>query len=758
MSNYTNINEINDNDYQNENNPDNQKKEKAKNEKIEKEDLDEQYNLLFSSTIDINSIKNEKPNTMKSSDLNLDKELAQSKININKIEKKDFLISRKWQYSDDNNKKEIENKIKRIYKEMNKNQLESLESQIKKCNLQLFYNNFNPRELKNRIGALSSLNFLIEATYYSSPNSVNMMIEDKQKLEPYVFKFRNIMGDGDCFYRGLIFYFLENIVLTNNIMLMKELLIIYDEKINLNNPLIEKKEYLKNIKILNISIVSQILYYLICEMEKKDINHTYNILLKVFLYCQDFDFGIIYFTRYLIYEYISLNENKIYSQENQINIGCFLPEDFVEDKGDLNNYFFESYYLLQLMKPKTFAEKIVIYIAPFVFNCNINILIYDYGANSFIQEKNFTNEKKSEFEINLIFRKAHYDIFYKKPYYDKYSKYLDLLPNISENICFLNIENQKELEDKINAAKKQKNNKETNLENYEYMFDEQGGNNKDALPKCMECKKTYDHKENVFGLCNNCLLNDLKTQILTSYIYYRQNSREMMGFGENIYSFLKKQKFTISMYKDIELSRALYNSGYKLDDLFLEIRKSICLYCSLNIENEEFFIELPCHCRLCKKECFGSYCKEIENRLEIYRDETNNEIGFISLNCYCGFNYDLNALFYMIKKMEEKKLKEPKEVYQKFVKRYWKWKCMMCGANFNPQKKYFRVIFKDDKIDKKLLKKTDFYHLICHDCACENQINKVKEINCNFCKSKHTITDYMALDESNETESDCIII
>ena len=43
------------------------------------------------------------------------------------------------------------------------------------------------------------------------------------------------------------------------------------------------------------------------------------------------------------------------------------------------------------MKPKTFAEKIVIYIAPYVFNTNMNILIYDFGINgapSTMQEKN----------------------------------------------------------------------------------------------------------------------------------------------------------------------------------------------------------------------------------------------------------------------------------------------------------------------------------------------------------------------------------
>ena len=219
---------------------------------------------------------------------------------------------------------------------------------------------------------------------------------------------------------------------------MKEVLILFDEKINVNNPLIKKKEYLNIIKKVNIGIVSQILYYIIKRMEENKLEDTYLILLKVFLYCSDFDYGIIYFTRYLIFEYILENEDKIYSRENQIEIGCLLPEDFVEDKGTKNEYYFENYFLLQLMKPKSFAEKLVIYISPFVFNCKLNILMYDYGANSFIQEKYFLNEKDSEIELNLLFRKAHYDIYYKKQYYEKFSGRLDLLPNIGENILYLN--------------------------------------------------------------------------------------------------------------------------------------------------------------------------------------------------------------------------------------------------------------------------------------------------------------------------------
>ena len=70
---------------------------------------------------------------------------------------------------------------------------------------------------------------------------------------------------------------------------------------------------------------------------------TYIVLLKVFLYCMDFDNGIIYFTRYLLFEYISSNENKIFSKQTQLDIGCLLPEEYIIDKGDKNEYLFENF-------------------------------------------------------------------------------------------------------------------------------------------------------------------------------------------------------------------------------------------------------------------------------------------------------------------------------------------------------------------------------------------------------------------------------
>ena len=676
---YDDVNRINEN----------QKEKKDKIElKDENEELDDQYNILFDSTVDISSLKLLSQNTMTSSDFSLEKNLTQSKRNILIVnEDKDFLENRKWNYLDKKQIKIINDKIKLIYKDMNKKQLKILKEKISKCNLEHLYKDFNPREVINRIGTLSSLDFLIETTYHSQPNNINNMFSDKPKLQKYIYKFRSILGDVDCFYRSIIFSFLENIILSNNLTLMKELLLLFVQKINKKNPLIKQKEYLKNIEKVNIDLVTQILYVLLECMENK-YKDTYNVLLKVFLYCMDFDNGIIYFTRYLLFEYISSNENKIFSKQTQLDVGCLLPEEYIIDKGDKNEYLFENFYSLQLMKPKTYAEKIILDITPFVFNCNINILIYDYGANAYIEEKKFECQTDAIFQLNLLFRKSHYDIYYKEDFYKKFSNKLDCLKNILENICFLNAKNPEQLIKKYKNNEKNdiigennnininqnknikesnnnnikgsidKNNNENNNdkknieslkevkkhENYEQIFAQQFYDNKDNSPKCLQCKKPFVGKENPFGLCNDCLLNDLNSEILQKYLVYLQKRDEYPN-EEKLQEFFKNQKCTISIQQDIPLLDAISNSGYKWKDLLCEIRKSICLICTCNIEKDKFYIELPCQCRICKKECFQQYINSIYKKLSIIRDNYG-QMGFYSLNCFCGFKYNLQALIH----------------------------------------------------------------------------------------------------------------
>ena len=130
----------------------------------------------------------------------------------------------------------------------------------------------------------------------------------------------------------------------------------------------------------------------------------------------------------------------------------------------------------------------------------------------------------------------------------------------------------------------------------------------------------------------------------------------------------------------------------------------MCLFCGFNIDINNYYIELPCKCRICKKDCFEDYCNRIGKNIEITQNDLLS-IGFKSLNCPCGYKYKLESFLYMINEMKKRKLEDCMEKYQKFIKMYWKWKCMMCESNFSQYNgKYYRLLFSDDEI-KKLTKK-----------------------------------------------------
>ena len=729
---------------------------------------------------------------IKPEDFNLEKELAQSKININLNDLNDsnkFLITREWDCFNDNNLNVLEAKVEAIREKLDKKKLQIIIGQINNYSFEDYYSEYKITENKFKISCLCSLNFLVESTYYFRENYDELKKYDSIELEPYVYKYRNVKGDGDCFYRGLIFSLLENIILTNYIMQMKELLILYYEKMNKNNKLIKEKEYLKKINELDIDIVSIIFYIIINQMEN-DVSKAYKVLLKAFINFKEFDFSLIFFTRYLIYEYISANEDKIFSKEFALEVGCLLPDGYVVDKGSKNEYLFENFYNLQLMKPKTFAEKIVLYVVPFVFNIDMKILLYDFGNQdkiSRIEEKKFFNENKSKLkiEIDLLYRKSHYDIYYTKKSYEDNKKILNVFLNIKEN----EIEKMPEKQNKkknektndklvIKQNNKKENGKNTILKpkqnekpnetqnissipekkfkesildedeeeiNQEFKQDLNKFNKKDDKNNnsqlCLECRITKPDKDNIYGLCDDCLSDNL------------------INSKKKFQEFLMKKKCKIAFEENISLLEAINNSKFKFEELFASARSLLCLFCgkTFNFE-DEFFIELPCKCRLCSKKCFIQYFHVIKNHIKLETECNLSYYRYLNvLNCYCGFQYITKNVIVMINEMEKKDMKEQKKIYQEYILNIWNWRCCLCYNAFKITGGFGKIFFKSiDEFKEILNSEKDFKHLLCDECYQKNDIKNQKVFACKICELKHEIIDYKKVNEKNEEES-CII-
>jgi hypothetical protein len=68
-----------------------------------------------------------------------------------------------------------------------------------------------------------------------------------------------------------------------------------------------------------------------------------------------FDYGLILYFKYILYKYIKDNENKYFTNENNIEIKYLLPDKYINSVNGFDDYFENS-----LMLFDKFAEKIVI--------------------------------------------------------------------------------------------------------------------------------------------------------------------------------------------------------------------------------------------------------------------------------------------------------------------------------------------------------------------------------------------------------------
>ena len=77
--------------------------------------------------------------------------------------------------------------------------------------------NFKSVECGNSLGGLTPLTYLVESSFSMNFKKAKE-INDKYKiLKPYIYNYRTINGDGNCFYRAVMFKYLEIMVLNKQI-------------------------------------------------------------------------------------------------------------------------------------------------------------------------------------------------------------------------------------------------------------------------------------------------------------------------------------------------------------------------------------------------------------------------------------------------------------------------------------------------------------------------------------------------------------
>ena len=257
--------------------------------------------------------------------LSFDKDKEDNLINeYNKKTKKiKYLNPKQWKYKYKINFEEIDKQYINVKNKLNKEQIKTIINKLKEKNIDSLYKIVTGEVSKykiNHIQCFEKIKF----------NSLFKKTNVKDELKKFIYKYRYIFKDNNNFYRCIIFTFLENIILTNNYVFLKELLIEIDKKISINNNIIKNNDYLKNeIELyIHINLIKELLYILIKYMSK-NINNSYEIFIKIYLLYEDFDYGMIFIIRYLLHEYINENKYKIYIYEdNEIEISDLLPSKY----------------------------------------------------------------------------------------------------------------------------------------------------------------------------------------------------------------------------------------------------------------------------------------------------------------------------------------------------------------------------------------------------------------------------------------------
>ena len=762
----------------------------------------EEVNILSSSNNNINKLKL----SIKSFQDDKDK-LKKLSMSSNSTENVSYLEPIEFQYLNDNNIISLESKMQQLENSINRKELSLLVNSINKCSLNAVfdeknkYNNFT-------IEPIINLKKLIESTFFFDSSLKTQMLNHYLELENIVYKFRGVKGDGNCFYRSIIFVFLENIIMEKNIMLLKEITteinIKFSEEYINNLKLDEKyinqemkfKNFLKdNLKNIKKDLIIQCLYVLIISLDNPSQYKfdTFIVLIKLFIYCSPFDQALIYYLKFILFEYILNNIEKYYTKDFSINLINLLPEEYVinyEEIDKPNLFKIQEYFMEELLKMGTDAERIVIYCTPFVLNCDINIVMYEFDLfKDAINQKLFEcyNNKNGKLKIEILYRKTHYDIVYNKEYYLKYKNYLDKISWKFDDITIIkdiDIDNMKRIQngEEIINENEEKNinvypsydlikNNNNNNSNNNNNNNENSANvkNINAINVCQFCFKEISPNSKSFPLkiCQNCLINQIEDKIFIYYLSYLeqiiiQYNQKHFDIEQTLINYFDNQKIEINN-NNYQLLNIIYSySETEFNKILNFVKKKICIICQNNNKGNNIKYNLPCGCVLCSNECINKYFAILLiNEIEILKNYKFYS-KFIFNNCFCGYHFTIND-YYNFKN----NFTYLNESINNILKHNFSLKCLKCMKLITSQEDRYVLYLKDSNY--KTFDLEEFKHFLCDNCnnslkmTNKDGIKSFKDIDCQLCNyfgnknAIHSIKKRKKLKKGEEEDESCII-
>ena len=486
----------------------------------------------------------------------------------------------------------------------------------------------------NNIKEGKRLEVMVENTYGFDRYLKEQMLEELCFLNRVINCWRGVAGDGNCFYRSVIFSWLEYLIFSKKINILKIIISHLYVKFDVSNekikslPLQYRKQFITEEKLIAITLLEIIIRFI----EKDNIKEAYLTLIKGFNVTRTFDRIMIFYLRFLLYEYISDNQNKLFKKDFPVLLGNLLPQEYETPDG---KFLYNDYFLNDLLKFYTCAEKLAVYLVPYILKVNLNIVFYYFGKDCDIENKFFSCElpnKDKKFDtVNVLFRKAHYDVCYFTEYYNRYQQLLKLYSSINtkfkEDYFVLDPidvmkkekilnnlipydENKSVLFNRLlyekqkNEQNKKKEEKMDKIENnQDYKIDSndakkfskfifEGITNYKSNMKCFICSKDIKNEDKKDVLPCNCIVNFCSEECKKAYYKYLTAFFGTMDFGINIKC--GKCNNTINRTKFLELNIQDENAKKALKKKMIEFFNMYCMNCLNQVKDKCKIVKCKC--------------------------------------------------------------------------------------------------------------------------------------------------------------------
>ena len=497
-------------------------------------------------------------------------------------------------------------------------------------------------------------------------------IKENKNWNNKIFQIRKIKKDKNSFTRSIIFCFLEKLVLNEDIITLKEFIFKLNEIAEL-----EKKEI-----IINTFVI--ILEYL--QQENKQID-AYKTLLKAFYYFNEFDFGLNFFVRKLIYNYLSKSQNKNLN-DKKISGSAELLEKLNKD---LLNMDYEIPY-----------NEIYSKVIPYIFKYDLDMILYNSDKKNNITEQlkemRYKYKENNNSCINIIYfeKEKNFYIYYPNDFYQKFNNYLNIISN----------------------------------------------------KKCKKCGSIFDSQNNKNNLCSKCSIEEINEYLYHSYLNFPKNNKIEDLTKSNIKkikNYISKYSIGSDFIKDYKsLEEIISENCFDIKQLIKETIEKLCIVCRQNVTKNKFFT-LPCKCKFCSWVCLEKYIKSIKEKNEevLFNDE---KVILPMSECFCGYQYKLKDFNELKISLEKINKKDYWYIIDETIDNNLFLKCISCRKNFDKKNKFINLYLKDQK--NHLLcencckgKKIDIND--------GNNNKELIEIFCEFCLVKHYIKSWDIAGESN---------